>query len=229
MAATSLPLPPPQVPLFTPDGKPTQQGFEFLDRLQSLVKQINASLSSLNYAPTAAQYVTMAADATLTAERTLAVSAALSLTDGGANNPVTVGRAALTGDATAAANSNAVTLVQASSLFSFTGIITPPQITANQNDYSPTGIGTANVLRLTSNAALDITGINANTNTSGRMLVLLNVNPGLTNINLRHENAGSSAANRINNLTGADPSILGQFGQRIIWYDATLSRWLTIG
>ncbi len=189
MAATSLPLPPPQVPLFTPDGKPTQQGFEFLDRLQSLVKQINASLSSLNYAPTAAQYVTMAADATLTAERTLAVSAALS----------------------------------------FTGIITPPQITANQNDYSPTGIGTANVLRLTSNAALDITGINANTNTSGRMLVLLNVNPGLTNINLRHENAGSSAANRINNLTGADPSILGQFGQRIIWYDATLSRWLTIG
>jgi hypothetical protein len=36
MAVTSLPLPPPQVPLFTADGKPTQQGFEFLDRLQSL-------------------------------------------------------------------------------------------------------------------------------------------------------------------------------------------------
>src|SRR6266849_7681986 len=42
MAASTLPLPPPQVPLFTPDGKPTQQGFEFLDRLQSLVKQLKA-------------------------------------------------------------------------------------------------------------------------------------------------------------------------------------------
>lgn len=38
----SLPLPPPQVPLFTVDGRPTQQGFEFLDRLQSLVKQLKA-------------------------------------------------------------------------------------------------------------------------------------------------------------------------------------------
>src|SRR5882672_11462922 len=226
MAATPLPLPPPQVPLFTAAGLPTQQGFEFLDRLQSLVKQINASLSSLNYAPTAAQYVTMALDGTLSAERTLAVSAALLLTDGGANNPATIGRAALTGDATAAADSNALTLVKASSLFSFTGIITPPQITANQNDYSPTGIGTANVLRLSSDATRDITGINANTNTSGRILILLNV--GANNIDLRHENASSSAANRFNNLTGADPSIIGQFGQRTIWYDATLSRWLTI-
>src|SRR5258707_4576075 len=42
MVASTLPLPPPQVPLMDNGGKPTQQGFEFLDRLQSLVKQINA-------------------------------------------------------------------------------------------------------------------------------------------------------------------------------------------
>jgi len=39
--ATTLPLPPPQVPLMDNSGKPTQQGFEFLDRLQRLVKQLN--------------------------------------------------------------------------------------------------------------------------------------------------------------------------------------------
>jgi hypothetical protein len=42
MAASPLPLPPPQVPLMDASGKPTQQGFEFLDRLQSLTKQLNA-------------------------------------------------------------------------------------------------------------------------------------------------------------------------------------------
>src|SRR5882672_2604530 len=42
MVASTLPLPPPQVPLMDNGGKPTQQGFEFLDRLQSLVRQLNA-------------------------------------------------------------------------------------------------------------------------------------------------------------------------------------------
>src|SRR5262245_59128820 len=120
MVAPLLPLPQPQVNLFNADGKPTQAGYEFLDRLQSVVKQINASLASLNYAPTAAQYVTMALDGTLSAERVLAVSAALSLTDGGANGNATIGRAALTGDVTAAANSNTVRVDKASEAFSLT-------------------------------------------------------------------------------------------------------------
>lgn len=61
-------------------------------------------------APTGATYVTLTTDAGLTAERTLAVGAALSLVDGGANNPVTLDRAALTGDVTAGAGSNATTI-----------------------------------------------------------------------------------------------------------------------
>src|SRR5882672_4441730 len=48
MAASTLPLPPPQVPLMDNAGKPTQQGFEFLDRLQSLVKQLNAVTNIFN-------------------------------------------------------------------------------------------------------------------------------------------------------------------------------------
>lgn len=42
-------------------------------------------------APTSAQYVTLATDATLTAERTLAVGGGLTLADGGAGSTVTVG------------------------------------------------------------------------------------------------------------------------------------------
>jgi hypothetical protein len=44
----SLPLPPPQVPLVRPDGsgKNTQQGFEFLDRLQRLTKAL-ASVTNI--------------------------------------------------------------------------------------------------------------------------------------------------------------------------------------
>lgn len=60
--------------------------------------------------PTNAQYVTLALDATLTDERTLAVGAALSLVDGGAGAAVTLDRAALTGDVTASAGANATTI-----------------------------------------------------------------------------------------------------------------------
>lgn len=216
----ALPLPPPQVPLFMSDGKPTQQGFEFLDRLQSLVKQINASLGSLNYAPTAAQYVTMAADATLTVERILAVSAALSLTDGGANNPVTIGRAALAGDVTAAANSNSVRVDQASEAFSFTGVITPPQLTADQNNYNPTGLGTASVLRLTSDATVrHITGIAAQP--GGRIIQLFNCNAlGGTSIIIDGLSGSSSPANQF-----AGGTTIFAASWRPAWYDATSSRW----
>lgn len=61
-------------------------------------------------APTNAQYVTMALNGTLTAERVLAVGASLALADGGANGNATLSRSALTGDVTAPADSNATTL-----------------------------------------------------------------------------------------------------------------------
>ena len=222
MVAPLLPLPQPNVPLFKEDGKPTQPGYEFLDRLQSVIKQINASLTSLNYAPTNAQYVTMVAEAGLTVERILAVSAALSKTDGGAGANVTIGRAALTNDVTAAADSNSVRVDKASEAFSFTGIITPAQITADQNDYNPTGLATATILRLTSDAARNITGIVApSTNANGRILHLQNVNTlGGPNISTVSESASSSAANRIIGAVGITPAT-----GRTLWYDNTSSRW----
>jgi len=41
------------------------------------------------------------------------------------------------------------------------GDISPAQITSNQNDYNPTGLATAGVLRLSSDAARNVTGIAA--------------------------------------------------------------------
>ena len=75
-----------------------------------------------------------------------------------------------------------------------TGVLAPAQITADQNNYAPTGIATATTLGLTSDAARTITGINA-TQAAGRVLYLLN--GGSFTINLAHDSASSTATNRI--------------------------------
>lgn len=89
------------------------------------------ALPSGGGAPVGSSYVVIALDGTLTAERNLAVSAALSLTDGGANAAVTLGRAAFTGDVTAAADSNTLTTVKASTTEVLTGTDTAKVVTAD--------------------------------------------------------------------------------------------------
>lgn len=98
------------------------------------------------------------------------------------------------------------------------GVISPPQITANQNDYSPTDLATSTILRLTSDASRNITGVA--TGASGRVLILENV--GSFDIVLVNESASSTAANRlaltVDRTLAAGRSI-------ILIYDATSSRW----
>lgn len=105
-----------------------------------------------------------------------------------------------------------------STTWALTGDITPSQITANQNDYNPTGLSTASVLRLSSDASRDITGLAGGAD--GRVLLVFNV--GSNNIVLKDESASSTAANRFalnGDITlAADNSV-------ILWYDATSSRW----
>jgi len=100
----------------------------------------------------------------------------------------------------------------------WTGDISPAQITADQNDYNPTGLSTASTLRLNSNASRTITGLAGGAD--GRILTIHNV--GAQDIVLADESASSSAANRFAltaNLTiGADMMVLLQ-------YDSTSSRW----
>lgn len=127
-------------------------------------------------------------------------------------------RAALTGDATASAGSNAVTVVQASGAFALTGVLTPSTITADQNDYNPTNLSTAGVLRLASDALRNITGLAGGA--TGRILFVHNV--GSNNIVLKDESASSSAANRF--ALTADVTLSAD-SVAVLQYDNTSQRW----
>lgn len=114
------------------------------------------------------------------------------------------------------------TLTTLSQNVALTGIITPTQITASQNNYNPTDLATASTLRLSSDASRNITGLQGGA--SGRILVLHNV--GANNIVLVDESVSSDAANRFalpGNITfGADEVV-------VIHYDATSTRWRCLG
>ena len=104
-----------------------------------------------------------------------------------------------------------------------TGINTPAQITANQNDYDPSDMGITSVLRLSSDISRDITGIVPNLNGDGRLLILANV--GTSSIVLKDESASSTASNRF--ALKADITLSAD-GGALLWYDGTSSRWRCI-
>lgn len=93
----------------------------------------------------------------------------------------------------------------------------PSQITGTQNDYS---LPSADVVRLTSDAARTITGFVAGT--TGRVVVLVNV--GSFAITLSHQSTSSTAANRVIVPWSAD-YILDPAYAAVLVYDGTTSRW----
>src|SRR5689334_3071411 len=106
--------------------------------------------------------------------------------------------------------------------FALSGDISPSQITGNQNDYNPTGLSTATVLRLNSDASRNITGLQGGAD--GRIITIVNI--GSTDIVLKNSDSGSSAANRFS--LQADITLAGGDGCILI-YDSTSSRWRCIG
>ncbi len=105
--------------------------------------------------------------------------------------------------------------------FFLTGDLSPPQITADQNDYNPTGLATACVLRLSSDATRKLTGLSGGGD--GRVVIVGNV--GSYAIVLRAENASSAAANRFG---FDDDLILRPKETAALQYDATLQRWISL-
>jgi len=111
------------------------------------------------------------------------------------------------------------TVRQSSIEFALSGVITPAQITSNQNDYNPAGLSAASTLRLNSDAARTITGLAGGT--AGRVIVLMNV--GAFPITLSNEDVLST--------TAADRFALGFSAVLIpgatytLIYDAVVSRW----
>ena len=108
--------------------------------------------------------------------------------------------------------------LDAGTSIALSGDITPTQITANQNDYNPAGLSGASVLRLTSNAAVNITGLAGGAD--GRTLTIFNI--GTNNIVLKNQSGSSALANRFainaDFTLGADQSVS-------LIYDSTSQRW----
>jgi len=154
-------------------------------------------------APTDATYLTLTGNATLSNERVLSAGANVKLTDGGANNTLTI--AAL------------------SEKFVTGGIISPSQLTGNQNDWSPAGLSTAGVIRLSTDATFRIiTGLDGGE--PGRRITLTNV--GSYTVMLKDESAASTSGNRFS-FDAQDWFILPGRSVELI-YDATSAVWRTL-
>jgi hypothetical protein len=97
--------------------------------------------------------------------------------------------------------------------------ISPSQITGNQDNYNPSGLSTAVVLRLSTDASRNVTGIAGGQD--GRLLILCNV--GSNAIVLQHD-VTSTAANRFYCPAGADYTLVANAAVLLI-YDSTSSRW----
>lgn len=98
-----------------------------------------------------------------------------------------------------------------------TGVISPTQITSNQNDYNPSGLSSAYTLRLSTDASRNITSIAGGA--SGRRLLIFNI--GSQNIVLTADDGSTgTAANRF----VTEYTILpGKYTEII--YDGTTQRW----
>jgi hypothetical protein len=109
--------------------------------------------------------------------------------------------------------------------FSLGSKISPAQITANQNNYAPAGLDTCSVVRLTTDASRNMTGLTAPTGSdNSRVLFVLNV--GSFDLVLQTENASSTAANRFSFNTDL---VLSAGMGAVLWYDTTSSRWRAPG
>lgn len=112
------------------------------------------------------------------------------------------------------------------------GVLAAPQITGNQNNYAPTGLGSISTLRLTSDADRNITGIVPATTTvpatpDGRLLFVYNVNSSAYTITLVNSSTSSTAANRFEIAT--DIVLTPNGPGTLLQYDATAHRWRCIG
>lgn len=101
------------------------------------------------------------------------------------------------------------------------GEISPAQLTANTNDWAPTGLAKANVIRFTTDASRNLTGLTGGYH--NRVVYLHNV--GSFNLVLTDEDTNSTAANRFalsGSLTVTPDMIVA------LQYDNTTGRWRSL-
>lgn len=101
---------------------------------------------------------------------------------------------------------------------SVAGDISPSPLSSDQNDFNPSGLANASVLRLSSSAAVNITGLAGGSR--GRSITIFNT--GTNNIVLKNQNTSSTDINRF--AVSADITIGADQSTTLI-YDATSQRW----
>jgi hypothetical protein len=100
--------------------------------------------------------------------------------------------------------------------------ISPAQLVANTNDWAPTDFYKAALVRASTDASRDLTGLLAQP--GGRQVVIVNV--GSFDLVLKDESASSSAANRF--ALNGDITLAPDHGCALI-YDGTSARWRCVG
>ncbi|MDB5630592.1 MAG: hypothetical protein JWQ51_2932 [Tardiphaga sp.] len=101
------------------------------------------------------------------------------------------------------------------------GVVAPPRITANQNDFAPAGLAAASVLQLTTDAARSLSGLAGGA--EGRVVSVLNV--GAQSLTLLDESASSAAANRF--ALGVNVTIPAKQAA-LLRYDGSAARWFAL-
>ena len=102
-------------------------------------------------------------------------------------------------------------------------VISPAQLTANTDNWNPTGLATAEVIRVSTDASRDLTGIVA---PAGPWSIALE-NIGAFDLVLKH-NVTSTAANRFYCPNDADLT-LQKDSTALLVYDLTSTRWRVVG
>lgn len=153
-------------------------------------------------APVGAQYLVLAADATLTNERVATAGENVKTTDAGAGL--------------------AYTFDVGTEKFTLKGDISPASFAVGQDDYNPAGLATISTLRLEPTANVDLTGLQGGSD--GRVIIIQNVGTGV--LGIPDEDVLSAAGNRwdVGEKIYIRPTLGG-----IFQYDGTSSRWRCIG
>lgn len=102
-------------------------------------------------------------------------------------------------------------------------VISPAALASGAtNNWAPTGLSTANVIRVTTdNAGSTLNGLTAQA--ANTEIVLINIGP-TGALTLAHAAGGSTEANRFA-LAGGTSSVIDVGGGARLWYDGTSSRW----
>jgi len=105
--------------------------------------------------------------------------------------------------------------------------ITPPALSADTDDWGPTGIEGATFVMMEATVPIELTGIvSLGVAPNAKKKVLINI--GTQPITLKNQHAGSAAANRFLLMGGSGDIVLQGGDTQDIYYDSTAAAWRSV-